>query len=144
MEYLLGRYGPSVLAPGPQEAAFPAYQQFLHLGEAGLAASIYFVSGARHIAPESERGNWSARQAMEVFTTRLTLVTRQLERTPYLAGDLFTAADISVGYALAFAQKNAGVVLGDAEQAYMTRLRERDGYRRALQACHATRTWWMS
>jgi glutathione S-transferase/3-isopropylmalate dehydratase len=100
MEYLAGRYGPTPLAPGAQDAAFSSYQQFLHLGEAGLAASIYFVSGARHIAPENERDNWSARQAMAVFTTRLTLVTRQLERVPYMAGNVFTAADISVGYAL--------------------------------------------
>jgi glutathione S-transferase len=144
MEYLLGRYGPTTLAPGAQDAAFPAYQQFLHLGEAGLAASLYFVSGARNIAPESQRDNWSARQAMDVFTTRLTLVTRRLELAPYMAGDVFTAADISVGYALEMARKNVGVVLGDAEQNYMTRLREREGYQRALEACHATRGWWMS
>jgi glutathione S-transferase len=144
MEYLLARYGPTTLAPGAQDAAFPAYQQFLHLGEAGLAASIYFVSGARNIAPEGERDNWSARQAMDVFTTRLTLVTRRLERAPYMAGDAFTAADISVGYALEMARKNVGVVLGEAEQSYMARLRERGGYQRALEACHATRSWWMS
>lgn len=65
MEYLLGRYGPTVLAPGAQDTTFPVYQQVLHLGEAGIAASIYFVSGARNIAPESERDNWSARQAMD-------------------------------------------------------------------------------
>ena len=81
---------------------------------------------------------------MEVFTTRLGLVTRRLEKAPYLAGDAFTAADISVGYALEMARKNIGLVLGDAEQAYMARLRARGGYRRALEACHATRGWWMS
>ena len=144
MEYLLGRYGPSALAPGAQDATFPTYQQFLHLGEAGLAASIYYVSGARRMAPEGERDNWSARQALDVFTTRLTLVARQLARTAYLAGDAFTAADISVGYALEMAQKNAGIVLGEIEQAYLRRLRERPGYRRALAACHATRSWWQS
>src|SRR5688572_15397098 len=37
MEYLMGRYGPTPLAPSPSDPAFPAYQQFLHLGEAGLA-----------------------------------------------------------------------------------------------------------
>src|ERR1700733_14683212 len=112
MEYLVGRYGPTVLAPGAQDSAFPAYQQFLHLGEAGLAAPLYFVPGARNIAPESQRDNWSARQAMGVFTTRLTLVTRQLECAPYMAGNAFTAADISVGYALEMARKNARIVLG--------------------------------
>lgn len=144
MEYLLARYGPAALAPDARDAAFPAYQQFLHLGEAGLAASLYFVSGARNLAPGSERDNWSARQAMDTFTSRLSLVTRQLERAPYLAGDEFTAADISVGYALEMARRNIGFVLGAVEQAYVARLRERGGYRRALETCHATRGWWMS
>lgn len=143
MEYLLARYGPSPLAPAAREAAFPLYQQFLHLGEAGLAGAVYYVSGARNIAPESERDNWSARQAMGVFETRLSLVRRQLERTPYLAGDAFTAADISVGYALEMARKNIGYALGGVEQAYVARLRERAGYQRALEACRATRDWWM-
>ena len=61
-----------------------------------------------------------------------------------MAGGVFTAADISVGYALELARKNAGVVLGDVEQAYMARLRERAGYQRALEVCQATRKWWMS
>ena len=90
---------------GPDDPAFPACQQFLHLGEAGLAASIYFVVGARNIAPEAERHNWSAGQAQQVFDSRLGLVTQQLARSPYLAGETFTAADISVTYALALAKR---------------------------------------
>ena len=144
MEYLLARYGPSPLTPVAEDAAFPLYQQFLHLGEAGLAASVYFVSGARNIAPEDQRNNWSARQALGVFETRLGLVTRQLERTPWLAGDAFTAADISVGYALEMARKNIGYAFGAVELAYMARLREREGYQRALAVCSATRGWWGS
>ena len=141
MEYLMARYGPTPLAPDPHDPAFPAYQQFLHLGEAGLAASIYFVSGARNIAPEAERNNWSARQALYVFETRLRLVTRQLERAPYMAGDQFTAADISVTYALELAQRNVGFAFGDLERAYVARTTARDGYKRTMEACHATRGW---
>jgi glutathione S-transferase len=141
MEYLMARYGPTPLAPGPQDPAFPAYQQFLHLGEAGLAASIYFVVGARNFAPGTEGQNWSARQALEVFESRLTLVTRQLARSPYLAGETFTAADISVTYALQLAQRSGGVSLGEAEQAYMARTRGRDACKRAMETCRATRAW---
>lgn len=144
MEYLLARYGPSPLAPGVWDETFPAYQQFLHLGEAGLAASIYFVSGALRMAPEDQRDNWSARQALNVFTTRLSLVSRQLERTPYLAGETFTAADISVGYALEMASRNARIAFDEPVRGYMDRLRERNGYKRALETCWATRGWWQS
>jgi len=135
MEYLMARYGPTPLAPHPHDSSFPAYQQFLHLGEAGLAASIYFVVGARNFAPESERKNWSADQALSVFESRLTLVTRQLGRTPYLAGDTFTAADISVTYALELAQTSGGVTLGEVERSYMARTRAREGYKRAMDTC---------
>src|ERR1700720_1510270 len=100
MEYLLGRYGPTPLAPASHDAAFPGYQQFLHLGEAGLAVPITYVSSARNFAPEADRQNWSARDAMETFESRLRLVGRQLKHSPYLAGQRFTAADISVTYAL--------------------------------------------
>src|SRR5215470_12845574 len=80
MEYLMARYGPTPLAPDPHDPTFPAYQQFLHLGEAGLAASLFFVFGARNLAPEDQRYNWSAGQALGVFESRRGLVTRQLAR----------------------------------------------------------------
>jgi glutathione S-transferase len=141
MEYLMARHGPTPLAPEPRDPAFPAYQQFLHLGEAGLAASAFFVLGARNFAPESERNNWSANQALHVFESRLRLVTRQLARSPYMAGDTFTAADISVTYALTLAQRGAGISLGEMELAYMARTCGRAAYKRALKTCHATRDW---
>jgi len=141
MEYLMARYGPTQLAPDPRDPAFPAYQQFLHLGEAGLAASIYFVVGARNFAPEGQRQNWSAGQAREVFDSRLGLVRRQLARSPYLAGETFTAADISVTYALELAQRAGGVTLGEPERAYVTRTGGREAYKRAMETCKSTKAW---
>lgn len=141
MEYLMARHGPTPLAPDPRDPAFPAYQQFLHLGEAGLAASMYFVVVSRNLAPEAERRNWGARKALEVFESRLGLVTRQLARSPYLAGDAFTAADISVTYALEFAQRTGCHPLGEVEQAYVARTTARDAYRRAMDTCRATKAW---
>jgi glutathione S-transferase len=141
MEYLMARYGPTPLAPAPHDPEFSGYQQFLHLGEAGLAASIYFVVISRNLASEAERQNFGARKALEVFESRLRLVTRQLARSPYLAGEEFTAADISVTYALQLAQRAGGVVLGESERAYVTRLRERDAYKRAMETCKSTKAW---
>jgi glutathione S-transferase len=141
LEYLIARYGPTSLAPDPHDSAFPAYQQFLHLGEASLAASMYFVVVSRNLAPEAERQNWGARKALEVFESRLGLVTRQLARSPYLAGETFTAADISVTYALEFAQRGGGVALGEAEQAYLARTSGRAAYKRAMETCQATKAW---
>jgi glutathione S-transferase len=141
MEYLMARYGPTPLAPDPHDPAFPAYQQFLHLGEAGLAASIYFVVNARNRAPAAERNNWSAGHALEVYESRLGLVTRQLARSPYLAGEAFTAADISVTYALELAQRAGGVALREPEKTYVTRNSGREAYKRAMETCQARKAW---
>ena len=57
------------------------------------------------------------------------------------AGDAFTAADISVTYALEFAQRTGCFTLGEAEQAYVARTTRREAYGRAMQTCHGTRAW---
>ena len=142
MEYLMARHGPTPLAPDPRSPAYPLYLQFLHLGEAGLAASIYWVGNARRLPSEAERQNPTAAHALWPYHNRLKLVTRQLERPLYLAGETFTAADISVAYALMTAEKNAGLQPGPAEQAYLERATNRGAYRRAMETCHATRAWY--
>jgi len=71
----------------------------------------------------------------------MKLVKRQLARAPYMAGDAFTASDISVTYTLTLAQRAGGIVLDEAEKAYMARTTGREAYRRALDACPATKGW---
>ena len=133
MEYLIARHGPTPLAPAPSVAAFASYQQFLHLGEAGLAAYLNIVVASRFFAPEAERRNWGAETAVGMFFNRLALVATRLATGAYLAGEDFTAADISVCYALELGER-----LGLAERydphvtAYMSGLAERDAYQRAL------------
>jgi glutathione S-transferase len=141
MEYLMARYGPTSLAPDAHDPAFPAYQQFLHLGEAGLAGPNNVIVATHILAPEAERDNWTTRWALKTFESRRGLVTRQLARSPYLAGAAFTAADISVTYALEFAQRTGNAVLGAVERDYVARTTGREAYRRALDTCQATKAW---
>ena len=141
MEYLLARHGPSSLAPETSDPAFPAYQQFLHLGEAGLAGPINVIVASHILAPEAERDNWSTGWALRTFESRRGLVARQLDRALYMAGDSFTAADISVTYALQFAERTGNAVLTDTERAYIARNASRPAYGRAMDACHATKEW---
>lgn len=136
MEYLMARYGPTPLAPAPTDPCFPAYQQFLHMGEAGIATLLMPVVVSNFMAPEAERRNWGADWSLSVAKKRLRLVADRLARSPYLAGDAFTAADISVTYALDFAGNHAGVALGDAEQAFLARTKGRDAFKRAMERSH--------
>ena len=146
MEYLIARYGDqskseAPLAPAPHDPAFALYQQFMHLGEAGLGANIQVVVVSGFIAPESERDNWGARWALDQFHSRMRLVKRQLARAPYMAGETFTAADISVTYALELAQRGARIPLGETEKTYMARSSARPAYKRAMETCQATKAW---
>lgn len=141
LEYLLARYGPSPLVPDPQDPAFAAYQQFLHLGEAGLAGFVFIAVMTSIVAPETERDNWSAREAIKLFNARRKLVARQLDHAPYMAGESFTAADISVTYALEFAYRTGNAELTEAERAYLRRCTARPAYARAMDACPAVKAW---
>jgi glutathione S-transferase len=93
------------------------------------------------LAPEDRRESWLGGYARELFESRRGIVARQLAQAPYMAGDAFTAADISVTYALEFAKRNADVVLDEPESAYLLRVRARGGYRRAMDTCRATKAW---
>jgi len=134
MEYLIARYGPAGMAPSASDADYPHYQQFLILGEAGLAAYLNIVVASRFFAPDPDKDNWGARQAVLMFQNRLALVSRRLDLVPYVAGKAFTAADISVCYAL-----ELGSRIGLADQyspalkSYLERLRARDAYQRAMK-----------
>src|SRR5262249_17935205 len=105
LEYILARYGNGRLAPAASDPAFATYQQFLHLGESGLAAYLNIVVACRFFAPEAEKQNFGTKAADGISFNRLQLVTRQLAQAPMLAGDEFTAADISVTYALEMAER---------------------------------------
>ena len=91
---------------------------------------------SRFMAPEAERENWGATWSLKSFQKRLKLVSARLANSPYLAGEAFTAADISVTYALNLGQRNCGITLGDAEQAYLARTTSRDAYKRAMERSH--------
>ena len=141
MEYLMARHGPTPLAPAPHDPAFAGYQQFLHLGEAGLAGPINVIVASHILAPEAERDNWTTRWALSTFESRRGIVARQLARSPYLAGESFTAADISVTYALEFARRTGNAVLSEPEAAYVARTGGRAAYARAMDTCQATKAW---
>jgi glutathione S-transferase len=134
LEYLIARYDNGLLAPAANDKCFPLYQQFLHLGESGLAAYLNIIVASRFLAPEGEKQNFGASAAERMFFNRLQLVSRQLANAPMMAGDDFTAADISVIYALGMAER-----LGFADRFgpeiadYRSRMSSRPAFKVALE-----------
>jgi len=129
LEYLIAKYDGKVLAPDMRDPRYPAYQQFLHLGEAGLAAYLNIVVASKFFAPEAEKQNWGSLVAERLFFSRLTLVSQRLAVVPLMAGDEFTAADISVTYALDMADRlGLGDRFGSEVEDYRRRVSSRPAY----------------
>ena len=107
-------------------------------GETILVESIAIL---RELAPEAERDARVTCWALETFESRLGLVIRRLADCPYLAGDRFTAADISVSYALLLGLRTGNYVPGPTERDYLARTTARPAYARAMESCQATKAW---
>jgi glutathione S-transferase len=135
LEYLIARYDGSRLAPAANDPNFPMYQQFLHLGESGLAAYLNIVVASRFFAPEPERENFGAKMAERMFFNRLQLVSARLASGLMMAGQNFSAADISVTYALDIADRlGLAGPFGPELKAYRERMSARSAYEVAQAA----------
>jgi glutathione S-transferase len=111
------------------------YLNWLHHGEATLTFPQALVLRYGRFEPPERRQPQVAEDYGRWFLARLRAIAARLDGTPFLAADRFTAADISVGYALML-----GELVGLADQypasvqAYWERLRQRPGHQRALAA----------
>jgi glutathione S-transferase len=94
--------------------------------EAFKAANLF-------MGPEAERSNWTVGMIKEGFIRRSRLVANQLVKHEFLAADRFTAADISVAYALGIGLGllEMGDQLDPAVVDYYNRMTARPAYQRA-------------
>ena len=131
---LATRFGPSDLAVAPDELAYPAYMNFLFMGEATLTFPQTIHLRYTRLEPPERRVPQAAEDYALWFGARL----RHAE--PLMSGDFacagrFTMADISVGYAVMLALSiglEAQVTPGML--AYFERLSQRGGFERAKAA----------
>jgi glutathione S-transferase len=131
-QYLSVRYGPSPLAVQPDEPAYGTFLNFLHFGEATLTFPEAIVLRYSRIEPEARRQPQVVEDYARFFYGRLRMAEATLSSSDYLCANRFTAADISVGYALLLSQFNGlSEKLPDAVRAYWERLQARDGFLRA-------------
>jgi len=133
-QYLVTRYGPTDLNVEVSDPAYGAFLNWLHFGEATLTFPQTLVLRYSQLEPEERRQPQVVEDYTKWFFGRLRAVDALLQEQPCMCGDRFTAADISVGYALMLAT-NLGLSgeFPEAVAAYWSRLQERDAYQRALE-----------
>lgn len=133
LEYLGAKYGPTPLTPGPGEKYYPAYMSYLHFGEASLSAPLNIAVATRFFAPDDQKQNWGAQFAIDLFVRRSRALLGPLSRSPYIAGETFTAADISCGYAIGLSRfLGFEERLDPALRDYAGRVTQRPAYQRAM------------
>jgi len=134
-EYLAVRHGPSPLAVRPDEPDYGLWLNWLHQSDATLTFPQTLVLRYARFEPPERRQPQVAEDYAKWFLGRLKMLDAHLLQHEWLAGGRFTVADIAVGYALMLSE-----ILGLSREfqpqtaAYWARLKERDGYRRALAA----------
>ncbi|MFM8576704.1 MAG: glutathione S-transferase family protein [Limnohabitans sp.] len=109
------------------------YLNALHFGEATLTFPQTLLLRYAHFESPERRQPQVVEDYTRWFMGRLKALPLRLQGQPYLCGERFTAADISVGYALLV---NTYLDLDQAwpqeVHAYWERLRERPALQRAL------------
>ncbi|MCJ0764909.1 glutathione S-transferase family protein [Variovorax terrae] len=132
-QYLASRYAPNSLGVESHEADYGAYLNGLHFGEASLTFPQTLILRYEMLEPEERRLPQASRDYALFFLGRLRELARLLGSRDFICANRFTAADVSIGYALML----AGIVGQDgrftpAIQEYWGRLRERAAFKRAV------------
>lgn len=134
-QYLVSKYGPTPLNVEKDEPGYGAFLNYLHFGEATLTFPQTIVLRYRLLEPPERRLPQAADDYAAWFLSRLRKLEPLFEKQEHLCAGRFTAADISVAFALLLARSlklDAG--FGPATQAYWERVSARDGFKRAKAA----------
>ena len=134
VQYLVTRYGPNTLDVEVDDAAYGAWLNWLHFGEATLTFPQTLVLRYRQFEPG--KAEVVADDYAKWFLSRLRHVDRALAAgDEWLCAGRFTAADISVGYALLLAgQLKLDEHFSPAIAAYWGRLKARPAFQAAKAA----------
>ncbi|PLC55333.1 glutathione S-transferase [Pollutimonas nitritireducens] len=134
-QYIAALYGPASMDVKPDEACFGAYLNWLHFGEATLTFPQTIVLRYGRFETPERRNPQVEADYRRWFLARLRAVDAVLSEHEFLCADRFTAADISVGYALMLAEfLDMEPEFPATVREYWRRLKNRDGYRMALDS----------
>lgn len=134
-QYLCALSAPTSLQVEPSEDDYGAYLNYLHFGEATLTFPQTLVLRYSRFEPEHRRLPTVAEDYGKWFLARLRTLEPVLAQQEHLCAGRFTAADVSVGYALLLAQHlGFAARFTPGVKAYWERLQRREGYSRALQS----------
>lgn len=134
-QYLADRNPAGGLSVQKDSPHYGDYLNFLHFGEATLTFPQTLLLRYGRFEPEERRQPQVVEDYKKWFLARLRRIGEVVRMRPYMCGDSFTAADISVGYALLLADTlELREQFPEGVGEYWDRLSAREGYVRAMAA----------
>jgi len=136
--YLVDRHAPNELRVDPADPAYGDYLNWLYRSDATLTFPQTIVLRYSRLEPPARRLPQAVEDYAIWYLSRLRSVEAALEGRDYLCAGRFTIADIAVHFALYL-----GETLDLHERykpncrRYLERLKERDGFQRALASQQA-------
>jgi glutathione S-transferase len=134
-QYLAARYGVASLTVAADESDFGAYLNWLHFGEATLTFPQTLILRYSRFEPEERRNPQVVQDYKRWFLARLRGVDAVVSNYEFMCAQRFTAADVSIGYALMLAEHiGLAAEFPTAVGQYWSRLQQRPAFVRALKA----------
>ncbi|BBD98083.1 glutathione S-transferase [Sphingobium amiense] len=132
-QYLADTHPEAGLSVAPSDPAYADYLNFLHMGEATLTFPQTLYFRYTMLEPTERRNPQVAEDYKRWFLKRLEAAMGMIDGRDHACAGRFTAADISVGYAIKFAEA-LGLVddLPQAAVEYFRKLEARPAYGRAI------------
>ena len=131
-EYLLQRHGPSELSVSPSDPEYGTYLQWFHMAESGMANYIAVSFGNTFDMDPYKVSAPFDQYCRYQITKALEMLELQVRDRDYLLERGFSAADITLGYTLFFAQACTGTVFSDEVQRYYKTLLARPAMQKAM------------
>jgi glutathione S-transferase len=133
MEYIMAKYGSGSLVPASTDAGFPSYLYWFHFANGTLQPNLGRSMSLSRVGLPGDNPmlTWvNSRRDLA-----LSLVENRLTEVNYLAGNVFTAADIVTVFSLTTMRLFAPLDLSPYPNilSYLQRIGARDAYRRAMK-----------
>lgn len=138
MDYILGRYGNNRLRPQPSHPDYPYFLQWHWFAEATIARPLGEIVNHGREFPGNQRIAAVVDEMANRAAVCVEAVADHMQGRNYLAGETFTAADISMGYSLLLAAKLIPERMPEQIQTYWQSLQARRGFQIATGDFAAT------
>lgn len=133
VEWLADAFPEKKLAPAPEQSLARAdYLQMLHFGATWMDMMLWQVRIHEHVLPTAESDDRTiARYRKKMQSEVEPQLAARLDKTPYICGENFTAADIIIGHNITWA-RGYQMCQSDVFRAYLSRISKRPAFQKAF------------